>query len=85
MNLGELQSDLTDCIAPVIRECLEDGMVMLFIVCAVSPNGSVVVSRVSSGDFETLAQHCEARGFSVPMTIVVVDQKNTAAKATITP
>jgi hypothetical protein len=28
MNLGELQSDLTDCIAAVIREHREDGMVM---------------------------------------------------------
>jgi hypothetical protein len=56
MNLGELQSDLTDCIAAVNREHREDGMVMPFIVCTVSPNGSVVVSRVSSGDLEPLAQ-----------------------------
>ena len=85
MNHGELQSDLTDCIAAVIRECRHDGMVMPFIVCAVSPNGSVVVSRVGSGDAEPLVEHYEARGFSVPMTIVVVDQENTVAKATITP
>src|SRR5215831_4644414 len=82
MNHGELQSDLTDCIAAV---CRHDGMVMPFIVCAVSPNGSVVVSRVGSGDAEPLVEHYEARGFSVRMTIVVVDQENTVAKATITP
>jgi hypothetical protein len=32
-----------------------------------------------------LAEHHEDRGFSIPMTIVVVDQENKAAKATITP
>jgi len=78
------KSDLTKFIATV-RECREDGMVMPFIVCAVSPNGSVAVSRVGSGDVKPIAEHYETRGFSVPMTIVVVDQENTTAKATITP
>jgi hypothetical protein len=59
-------------------------MIMPFIVCAVSPNGTVVVNRVSSGDVEPLAEHYEDRGFIVPMTIVVADQENTTAKATIT-
>jgi hypothetical protein len=59
-------------------------MVMPFIACAVSPNGSVAVSRVGSGDLESLAETMRL-GFSVPMTIVVVDQKNTAAEATIVP
>lgn len=84
-GLNASQSDLTNFIATVISECRDDGMVMPFIVCAVSPNGSVVVSRVGSGDVEPLAEHQEARGFSVPMTIVVVDQENKTAKATITP
>jgi hypothetical protein len=85
METNELQSDLTNYIAAVISECRDDGMVMPFIVCAVSPNGSVAVSRVGSGDVEPLAEHYESRGFSVPMTIMVVDQENTAAKATVTP
>jgi hypothetical protein len=34
---------------------------------------------------EPLAEHYEARGFGAPTTIMVVDQENTAAKATITP
>ncbi len=84
-DLNASKSDLTDFIGTVIRRCSEDGMVMPFIVCAVSPNGSVIVSRVGSGDLEPLAEHHEARGFSVPMTIVVVDQENKVAKATITP
>jgi hypothetical protein len=84
VDLNAPQIDLTKFIAAVIRECRDDGMVMPFIVCAVSPNGSVVVSRVGSGDEEPLAEHYEARGFSVPMTIVIVDQENTTAKATTT-
>jgi hypothetical protein len=84
-DLTASQSDLKNFIGSVIRQCCNDGMIMPFIVCAVSPNGSVVVSRVGSGDAEPLAEHYEARGFSVPMTIVVVDQENRAAKATITP
>ena len=69
-------SDLTNFIGSVIKECPEDGMIMPFIVCAVSPNGSVVVSRVGSGDMEPLAEHHGDRGFSITMTIVVVDQEN---------
>jgi hypothetical protein len=84
-DINASQSDLTKFMASVIRECRDDGMVMPFIVCAVSPNGSVAVSRVGSGDLEPLAEHHEAHGFSVPMTIVVVDQNNTTAKATIIP
>ena len=84
-DLNASKSDLTNFIGTVIRECCEDGMIMPFIVCAVSPNGSVAVSRIGSGDLEPLAEHYEAHGFRVPMTIVVVDQNNTTAKATITP
>ena len=84
-DLNASQSDLTNFIATVIRECRDDGMVMPFIVCAVSPNGGVAVSRVGSGDVEPLVEHYEDRGFRVPMTIMVVDQENTTAKATITP
>lgn len=83
-DVNASQSDLTNFIATVIRTCRDDGMVMPFIVCAVSPNGSVVVNRVGSGDVKPLAEHHEARGFSVPMTIVVIDQENKTAKATIT-
>jgi hypothetical protein len=84
-DLNASQSNLTNFITTFISECRDDGMVMPFIVCAVSPNGSVVVSRVGAGDAEPLAEHHEPRGFSVPMTIVVVDQENKTAKATITP
>src|SRR5262249_3592551 len=66
-DLNASQSDLTNFIATVIRECRDDGMVMPFIVCAVSPNGSVAVSRVGSGDVEPLVEHYEDRGFRVPM------------------
>ncbi len=84
-DLSASKGDVTNFIGTVIRECRDDGMIMPFIICAVSPNGSVAVSRVGSGDVETLAEYYEGRGFSVPMTIVVVDQENTTAKATITP
>ncbi len=79
------RNDLTDSIAVVLKQCRDDGMVPPFTLCAVSPNGSVYVSRFVSGHVQPLAEHYEDRGFSVPMTIVVLDQENTAAKMTLEP
>ncbi len=52
-ELNASQSDLTNFIATVIRECRDNGMVMPFL------NGSVVVNRVGSGDVEPLVEHYE--------------------------
>jgi hypothetical protein len=55
-----------------------------FILCCVSPNGNVLVSRTDGQNPEVLAEHYEGAGFAVPMTIVIIDQKNIAARMTIT-
>ena len=68
----------------VFRQCEEGGMVVPFVACAISPNGSVIALRIAGeSDAQVLAAHAEGVGFRLPMTIVVVDQKNKAAKITI--
>jgi hypothetical protein len=74
--------DVARTIADTIDECLAKGMKPPVIVCVVSPNGSVLVVRFSETGAEpdVLAEHFEARGFALPMTVVVVDQNNMAAR-----
>ena len=68
----------------VFKHCEESGMVVPFVACAISPNGSVIALRMDGeSDTQVLAEHTEGAGFSLPMTIVVVDRKNGAAKITI--
>jgi hypothetical protein len=58
------------------------GMIRPRIVCAVSPNGSTCVMRLHGEGVavDPLAEHYEPAGLVLPMTIVVVDQRNEAAK-----
>jgi hypothetical protein len=68
----------------VFKQCEESGMVVPFVACAISPNGSVIALRMDgNSDTQVLAEHTEGGGFRLPMTIVVVDRKNEAAKVTI--
>ena len=68
----------------VFKQCEESGMVAPFVGCAISPNGSVIALRMDGkSDAQVLAEHTEGAGFRLPMTIVVVDRKNEAAKITI--
>src|SRR3954447_2467410 len=68
----------------VFKQCEESGMVVPFVACAISPNGSVIALRMNgNSDVQFLAEHTEGGGFKLPMTMVVVDRKNEAAKITI--
>jgi hypothetical protein len=78
------KDDLRNAIAEMLRQCEDDGMTFPVILCAVSPNGSVTANRVDGiGGSQLLAEHFEDGGFAVPMTIMVLDQNNVAAKLTI--
>jgi len=75
-------NDLTATIREILERCVGMEMQTPFIMCAVSPNGSVLAMRVegdgSAG--EPLAEHSEEHGFALPMTMVVVDQRNEAVR-----
>jgi hypothetical protein len=72
-------------IIEIVNRCADMGMEPPFITCTVSPNGSVLAVRVKGDETpnEPLAEHYEKPGFLLPMTIVVVDQRNEAARVTI--
>jgi hypothetical protein len=54
------------------------------VVCAASPNGSVMAIRViPDKEPDMLAEHFEPEGVAVPFTIMVLDQDNEAARITI--
>lgn len=79
--------ELSDYVVEIFDKCEERGMQVPFIVCAVSPNGSMVCARVyrDGGGPDILAEHFEAEGYRLPMTCMVVDQNNEAARVTIAP
>lgn len=76
---------LNELLAEVFDHCEADGLVLPWIVTALAPNGSVLVVRMR-GDgtpADVLAEHYEGGVFIAPMTIVVLDQRNEAAKVVI--
>jgi hypothetical protein len=75
-----------DWFAQIMRQCKQNGMVLPFIVCAASPNGSVLAVRADGrGNTDILAKHFEPKGVQLPMTIMVLDQQNSAVRVTIDP
>jgi hypothetical protein len=82
--VAETRDDIRNAIAETLKQCEDDGMTFPVILCAVSPNGSIFANRIDGlGGSEVLVQHFEPEGFRVPMTIMVVDQNNIAARLTI--
>lgn len=77
--------DLSVTIAEVLQKCLERGMRLPFILCSASPNGSVLAMRFSGPDAapDVLAEHYDPAGFRMPMTIMILDQTNEAARVTL--
>jgi hypothetical protein len=66
--------NLSRMIRDVLNQCLADGMKAPLILCAMSPNGSVLVMRfLGQGGPDKLAQNFEAGGFRLPMSIVVLE------------
>jgi hypothetical protein len=90
MTSKEIQVDVADVIsiiAEFLGECVARGMQLPFIACGMSPNGSVLALRFTSRDSDPdiLAENYEEGGFSLPMTIVVLDQANETSRITIDP
>jgi hypothetical protein len=80
----ETKHDLTKRINEMFKRCEEEGMVFPVIMCTISPNGSVLASRVDTfGCAKILAQHSEPDGFRVPLSLILVDQNNAVARITI--
>jgi predicted secreted protein len=76
---------LVDYLAEIIAKCLDDGMVLPFIVCFISPDGNVYAARFVGLDIgmRELAKHFEPEGKRIPATVVIVDQNNTAVRVSI--
>jgi hypothetical protein len=80
----ETKDNLTNRINEMFKQCEKEGMVFPLIMCTISPNGSVLASRMDSiGCAEILARHSEPNGFMVPLSLVLVDQNNAVARITI--
>jgi hypothetical protein len=79
-------ADLTEWLREALDTCIERGMQLPFIVCSISPNGSVVCMRVHGmgRDPDILAEHYETV-FRTPITIAVVDQTGEAVRITVGP
>jgi hypothetical protein len=70
-GIDELSANLRE----VLVACIQRGMQLPFIVCAVSPNGSVYCIRCNGeAEPDMLAHHVEPEGFRRPVTFMVVDQ-----------
>ena len=78
-------SDLTRLLVEALEECCQRGMSPPFIMCGISPNGSICSVRMTGeDDGQVLAEHYEGEGFALPMTIIIVDRANNAARITVT-
>jgi hypothetical protein len=78
-------AELDAWLADVLNNCRRTGMVLPYIVSAISPNGNVTVVRMDGENVDVLAEHYEGGGSRLPMTITVVDQKNEAVRVTVGP
>ena len=79
--------ELANQIGEMLNTCLEQGMVLPFIVVSVSTNGSVLVLRYEQGDERldavSLAEHVVQPGFILPINCMLVDQAGDAARIVI--
>jgi hypothetical protein len=77
--------DLQELIVEVLEECKRRGMRLPLILCGISRNGSTISARLTGEDSaEILTEYVAAEGFVLPMTVVVIDQDNEAARVTVT-
>jgi hypothetical protein len=82
-----MANPLLDFFTTMFDECQERGMALPYLVAAVALNGSCYVLRVPghAQDPVPLAQHTEAKGFKLPINIMIVDANGEAARAVLTP
>jgi hypothetical protein len=79
-----MMEELQEHLVNVLRQCIDNGMKLPFIVCVASPNGSVLATRINDGRGpDTLVQHFEDHGFKTPINIMVLDQDGEAIRVVI--
>jgi hypothetical protein len=83
MEIAKSPDDFSKMLGKILRQCVELGMKLPFIVASISPNGSCLVVRMDGESPKTLAEHYEPGGFRLPMTIVVIKQDNQAVRISI--
>ena len=84
----ERMNDLSEILEDVLRECLDHGMQLPFIMAAVSLNGCAVIVRFEQSNDEEveatfLAEHTEVAGVVMPINIMVTDQMGEAVRIKI--
>jgi hypothetical protein len=74
-----------DVLTAILDQCIaEHGMRLPLIVCCVSRNGSVLVTRVNEvAEPDVLAEHYEGSTFNEPVYVMVVSQNNKAVRVVI--
>jgi len=79
-------AQLSEHFGDILSACEDRGMQRPFIVCAASPNGSVLCVRANPDGEEpdVLAEHYDAHMFRLPITVMVLDQTGEAVRITIT-
>jgi hypothetical protein len=76
--------ELQEQLAEVLRQCIDNGLNLPFVVCSVGVNSSVLVIRVNDGRGpDTLAEHFENDSFAMPINIMVVDRDGGVARVVI--
>ena len=75
----------TQLLSDIMDECARRKMRPPFIITAVSRNGSVLSIRAmyDGSDPDTLAEHYEPEGFSLPINMIVVDQTDQGLWASV--
>jgi hypothetical protein len=84
--MSEASKDgLSEAIVKVLDDCVANKMVLPFIICAISPNGSIYAARFKGpGPMETLAENFEGGGFRLPILLAVMDRTGKAVRMDIT-
>jgi hypothetical protein len=79
------EKELIELFRAALKECTDVGMELPLIACAVSPNGSVNVTRIDKDVCKTcmLAEHIEEPGFRLPLNIMMVDRDGVTARVSI--
>ena len=80
----DVMDKLSETLRDVLMVCIQKEMQLPFIVCAISPNGSVYCIRCNAeAEPEMLARHVESEGFRLPVTFMVVDQAGAAVRVSV--
>ena len=67
-----------------LSHCIDIGMKQPCVLCAVSPNGSVLAMRFSEGhDPDPLMEPVENDAFTAPLNLMVVDRDGKAMRVVI--